>query len=102
MLGAAQWGRIACNSTSIDLAEHVSSQIEQRSKLVKRQPCLSKHLVKQPLRYVALVLMADPDSQDRPIWQEFPPRFVFFRSKFFKAGVFEYQTEIAIRERGHA
>ncbi len=48
------------------------------------------------------LLMADPDSQNRPVRQELSPGFVFFRSEMFEPRPLEHNTEIVIRERGHA
>jgi hypothetical protein len=80
----------------------VPSRIEQYAKFVERQPRLPEHFVKQPLGNIALVLVADPDSQNRSIRQELPPGFVFFRSEMLESCALEDNPEIAIRERGHA
>lgn len=58
--------------------------------------------MKQPLGNVALVLMADPDAQNRPVRQELSPGFVLFRPEMLEPRALEHNTEIAIRERGHA
>lgn len=58
--------------------------------------------MKEPLGNVALVLMTDPDAQNRPIRQELSPGFVFFRSEMFEPCALKYNAEVAIRERGHA
>lgn len=79
-----------------------SSRIEQRTKFLQRQPRLSEHFVKQPLRNISLVLVTDSDSQNRPTWQELSPGFVFFRSEMFEACALEYNSEITIRERDDA
>ena len=80
----------------------VTLRIEQRPKFFEGQPRLPKHFVKQPFGNVALVLVADPDSQDRPVRQELSPGFVLFRSEMFEPCTLEHNTEIVIRERGHA
>lgn len=51
---------------------------------------------------IALMLMADANSQDRPIREELSPGFVFFRSEMVEPCTLENNSEIAIRERGHA
>jgi hypothetical protein len=77
-------------------------RVEQSAKFFERQTCLSEHFMKQPLGNVALVLVADPNSQNRAIGQELSPGFVLFRSEMFESCSFEHHTEIVIRERGHA
>jgi hypothetical protein len=80
----------------------VALRIEQRPKFFERQPRLSEHFVKQPFGNVALVLVADPNSQDRPVRQELSLGFVLFRSEMFEPCTLEHNTEIVIHERGHA
>jgi len=76
--------------------------MKQRTEFFQRQPCLPKHFMKQPFWNVALVLMADPDSQNRSVRKELSPSFVFFGSEMFEPCALEHNPKVAIRERGHA
>jgi hypothetical protein len=87
---------------AITSSRPVALRVEQRPKFFEGQPRLPEHLVKQPFGNVALVLVADPNSQDRPVRQELSPGFVLFRSEKFEPCMLEHNTEIVIRERGHA